>query len=256
MAEPTAEADLFGKRVSDIQENMSGFDTGKLTGISKFIKDYSGIPVASDRTGNFLALHFNQAGEGYTVKVGFEGGKETTLDTDGNYVVKLKNKKPLNVTVTNGADTGTKQLDISGITLNPDVTEELVKEALTNAAESVNKSMDYAKLAVENNKATCTISNGGILVTKVYTDIISGILEELKKNADKFAKIKGGSAEINIKPGQNLQATEVVALVKAVLPDIQPTDPISKLYNKNVELTVVGTDGDEFNYTLEFKNNG
>ena len=75
------------------------------------------------------------------------------------------------------------------------------------------------------------------------------------KNADKFAKIKGGSAEINIKPCQNLQATEVVALVKAVLPDIKPTDPISKLYNRSVELTIEGTDGDEFTYTLEFKSN-
>ena len=64
-----------------------------------------------------MALYFEQATQGYTVKVGFEGGKETTLDTDGNYVIKLKNKKPLNITIEKENEKGTKKLDISGINL-------------------------------------------------------------------------------------------------------------------------------------------
>ncbi len=174
---------------------------------------------------------------------------EGTLDSDGLLIVNIHSTSQT-ITIKNGATS--KVLKLTGLTLNPDVTEELVKEALENAATEVNKKMTYAKLSVEQNKATCTISDGTKTVTNVYTDIISGILEELKKNADKFAKIKGNDAEINIVPGQDLQANEVVALVKAVLPDIKPTDTIDKLYDKNVDLTVVGTDGDEFSYQLSF----
>ena len=119
VSEPGAEEDLFGKHVTDLQKDVTGFDTKKLTGTSKYIRNYEGIPVEEDREGNFLALHFEQAGQGYTVKAGFEGGKETTLDTDGNYVVKLKEKKPIKVTVENETTKGEATIDISGIELEP-----------------------------------------------------------------------------------------------------------------------------------------
>ena len=117
VAEPGPEEDLLGKTVTDLQQNITGFDTGRLKGESKYIENYEGIPEPSERTGNFLALHFEQAKQGYTVKVGFFGGKQTTLDTDGNYVIKLKDKKPLVAIVEKGTEKGTKQIDISGIKL-------------------------------------------------------------------------------------------------------------------------------------------
>lgn len=54
---------------------------------------------------------------GNTVKCQYEGGDVTTLSTtDYQYLIKLKQKKPVTITIT-GKVNATRTLDISGVTL-------------------------------------------------------------------------------------------------------------------------------------------
>lgn len=246
------EGSVLGIDVSDLQDVR--LEGNKVKGKSKYVSSFP--KFSKNAKGNFLALKCEEATKGETINWELSQAKTKgtgTLDEDGILVVQLHSNTQT-VTFKNGKTS--KTLDLTALTLMPDVTQEMVTEALTSAATEVNKKMTYAQLAVEGTKATCTISDGSSkTVTNVYMDIISSIIEELKKNSDKFAKIKGknGTKEVNI-TSDSVQATEIVALVKEVLPDVNPTDKIEKLYNKSVELTVVATDGDTFDYTLEFKN--
>lgn len=244
------EGSVLGLNASDLQDIQ--IEGNKVKGISKYVSSFP--KFSKNAKGNFLALKCEEATKGETINWELSQAKTKgtgTLDEDGILVVQLHSNTQT-VTFKNGKTS--KTLDLTGVTLMPDVTQEMVTEALTNAATEVNKRMDYATLAVEGTKATCTITNGTKTIVQIYTDIVSTIFDELKKNADKFAKIVGGGKEIIIKKDQNINGAELVALVKAVLPDLQPSQPVSQIFGKTVQLQVVATDGDTFDYSLEFKN--
>lgn len=251
------EAATFNKFVKDLQENnvtieKTGEGTGKAKGTLKYVSGWSN-PAGEE--GNWIAVHIDNTKlpEG-AVKFAI-GAAEADPDTkDWNLNVRVDNKQDKVVKIKINGEV-TYSLDLSEMTLMPNVTKEMVKEKLDEAAQQVNTKMSYAKLSVDdNNAATCTITDGTKKVFEVYKDIISTIFDVLKKNANIFAEITGGEKSVHIKADSNIDAMELVNLVKAVLPEVGGQTTIKELYDQTVSLQVVATDGDKFDWTLKFVN--
>lgn len=127
-----ADMDLFGKVVSDLQENIV-FSNNEITGTSKYVTDYTGFSGKTDeQQGNYLALHFSVPGmtigqDGLKVKV-----NKVNLDPDGVHVLILKTLKPITAVATMGDDSFTLTLDPSKLTLTPAPTEEEPAEETEN----------------------------------------------------------------------------------------------------------------------------
>ena len=248
------EEHTFNKQIKDLQENIAfentGEGTGKVTGTIKWVTGYTN-PAYQE--GNVISLHIDgdklPKGE---IKYVFGTTEADPDKNDWNVNLKLNGKDDLTFKIKVDGEV-VYTIDLSELVLMPDVTKEMVKEKLEEAASDVNGKMDYAKLSVDdNNKATCSITNGEKKVFEVYQDIISTIFDVLKKNADVFAEITGGGQSIHIKKDSNIDAAELVKLVKAVLPQVKGTTTISELYDQTVDLQVVATDGDTFDWQLEF----
>lgn len=83
--------DLFGKKASDLQENMAVDNaSGQVTGTSKYVTGYTGFSSKkAEQKGNFCVFHIAVGslviGTSVTVKV-----NGVTLDPDGLFVMRFK----------------------------------------------------------------------------------------------------------------------------------------------------------------------
>lgn len=105
---------LFGKDVSELQENIKIRDN-VVSGTLKYVKGYNDFSsIVEEQSGNYLALKFDEATKGSTVKV--KVTKESTLTDDGIIVLRLKNTEtPITVTID---DNEPQTLQLTGLTLN------------------------------------------------------------------------------------------------------------------------------------------
>lgn len=114
-----ADADLFGKSVSDLQTNVA-INAGKLTGSLKYLASYDGGGFDTSKGHHFIALHAEATGADSitAVVVPTQGGGAVTLDSDGIAVLQLKDDKSQTIVFTGivGDKEQTIELDISGLT--------------------------------------------------------------------------------------------------------------------------------------------
>lgn len=110
--------DLFGKTVSDLQQNVSVGNT-EITGTLKYVDDYTGF--SSDpalQSGNYLALHCEVPGAS-DARITVTVTNPSVLDADGDIVLRIADKDSQTVTVVAEVDgqTLTKEYDLSGLTV-------------------------------------------------------------------------------------------------------------------------------------------
>lgn len=113
-------ADLLGKSVGDLQENIAISDANVITGTLKYVTGYTGFSGdVSEQSGNYIALHFD-ANDGAAIQVEVTGGTRThsgavTLDSDGIALLRLvDNNDVINVTATkSGSTTITKKYTLN-----------------------------------------------------------------------------------------------------------------------------------------------
>lgn len=113
-----AEAERYGKNVGDLQSDVAIDSDGAITGTLAYVTGYTGFSSdADEQEGNYLALKLTaEPHEKIEVAIGDRGPVDVT--DDGFVVIRLTElTDPIEVTVTNGSDSGTKEFDISGLTL-------------------------------------------------------------------------------------------------------------------------------------------
>ena len=121
--------DLFGKTVSDLQENIVISSEG-VTGTVKYIDDYSSAYGSGEDSGNYLVIHCSTPGiEGATITVEVVGGLHgpQTLDEDGICICRITDKSTQTIRVVaskEGYDSDTVELDLSELTLEAAASEE------------------------------------------------------------------------------------------------------------------------------------
>lgn len=89
-----ADTDLFGKVVSDLQEDVVVSAEG-VSGTLKYIDDYSSAYGSGENSGYYLALHCTTPGvEGATITSEVIGGLHgpVTLDEDGIVISRITDK--------------------------------------------------------------------------------------------------------------------------------------------------------------------
>ena len=100
--EIAADEDLFGKIVSDLQEDVV-IGEDKITGTLKHVTDYTGFSSkVEEQSGNYLAIHNTTNGDEpiFVEVVGGTSGP-VQLDSDGIIVLRIANKEQ-KVKVTSG----------------------------------------------------------------------------------------------------------------------------------------------------------
>ena len=118
-----ATVDLFGKYVTDLQENVV-IGTNSIGGHLFYQDDYTGFSSKpEEQTGNFLAIHCNvpdMTTDQYTITVKITN--PVTLDSDGIFVGRIADKDSQTITVVASdgvhADV-TKVFDLSTLTCDP-----------------------------------------------------------------------------------------------------------------------------------------
>lgn len=113
--------DLFGKVVSDLQENIVVGD-GSVTGTLKYISDYSSAYGSGEDSGYYLVLHCTTPGvTGAVITSEVVNGVHgpVTLDEDGIIISRIANKdtQSIQIVATKDGETDTVTLDLSGLTL-------------------------------------------------------------------------------------------------------------------------------------------
>lgn len=102
-----SETEVLGKDVSDLQSNISINSTGRISGVLKYVTDYTGFSGdTNEQSGNYLALKAD-AGEGATITVELVGGNlghPVTLDADKNIVLRIGNNRRQSVKVVASKD--------------------------------------------------------------------------------------------------------------------------------------------------------
>ena len=115
--------DLFGKSVSDLQENIV-VGTSGIAGTLKYVADYSSAFGGDLASGNYLALHFSTPGvEDSTITVEVVNGVSgpVTLDPDGINIARIADKSTQTIRVVaskDGYESVTKVYSLTGLTLN------------------------------------------------------------------------------------------------------------------------------------------
>ena len=114
VAVPSDTTAVSNKQAKDIQTGIQVSDDNKVTGTSNYVEDIEN----AGGEGNYLVLEFPQAKNAKNkVVCSYEGGSPTTLSTnDYQYLIKLKEKKPVTITIT-GEVEATRTLDLTGVTL-------------------------------------------------------------------------------------------------------------------------------------------
>ncbi|MBO7452214.1 MAG: hypothetical protein J6U54_17950 [Clostridiales bacterium] len=110
--------DLFGKTVSDLQQDISVGRTG-ITGTLKYVDDYTGFSGdPSLQSGNYLALHC-EVPDASDVSITVTVTNPSVLDPDGDIVLRIADKDTQTVTVVAVADGQTlrKTFSLRGLTV-------------------------------------------------------------------------------------------------------------------------------------------
>ena len=120
-ADISASEDLFGKTVSDLQENVS-IGNGAITGTLKYVTGYTGFSSDTEmQSGNYLVIHAVDANaDSVTVEVVGGTSGPRTLDSDGIIVLRIANKDTQTVRVISykdGVSKDTKTYSLTGLTL-------------------------------------------------------------------------------------------------------------------------------------------
>lgn len=122
-ADIAGSVDLFGKSVTDLQENIAVGKSG-VTGTLKYVADYSSAFLGDQSSGNYIALHYSVPNvEGVTLTVEVVNGTSgpVTLDPDGICVSRIADKSTQTLKVVaskTGYESVTKTLSLTGLTLN------------------------------------------------------------------------------------------------------------------------------------------
>lgn len=116
-ADIDANEDLFGKTVSDLQENIVVGDNA-ITGTLKYVADYSSAFGSDLDSGNYIALHCEVPDvEDVTITVTVTN--PVTLDPDGLAVLRIADKSSQTITVVaskEGYTSDTKVFSLTGLT--------------------------------------------------------------------------------------------------------------------------------------------
>lgn len=120
-ADIPASEDLFGKTVSDLQENVVIGATG-ITGTLKYVDDYTGFSSKTEeQSGNYLAIHAADSNaDSVTVEVIGGTAGPRTLDSDGLIVLRIADKNTQSIQVKSykdGVAKDTKNYSLTGLTL-------------------------------------------------------------------------------------------------------------------------------------------
>ena len=110
--------DLFGKTVTDLQENIAIRGDG-ISGTLKYVSDYTGFSSKTEeQSGNYLALYANVP-DVDDVKITVTVTKPSVLDEDGTIVLRIADKDSQTVTVVASKDGYTpvkKVFKLNGLT--------------------------------------------------------------------------------------------------------------------------------------------
>ena len=124
-ADIPSSTDLFGKSVTDLQENAV-VRGNKVFGTVKYIADYSAAGYGDgEDSGNYLVLHCAVPGEDdVTITSELVGGVHgpVTLDDDGIVITRITNKNTQTIKVTaskDGYESVTKTFRLNGLNLVP-----------------------------------------------------------------------------------------------------------------------------------------
>lgn len=115
------DTDLFGKVVSDLQEDVVVSSEG-VSGTLKYIDDYSSAYGPGENSGYYLALHCTTPGvEGATITSEVIGGVHgpVTLDEDGIVISRITDKdtQTIEVVAYKDGESDSVTLDLSQLTL-------------------------------------------------------------------------------------------------------------------------------------------
>lgn len=116
----TAEANLFGKTVGELQSDIV-IDETSISGTLHYVTGYTGFSsVSEEQSGNYLALKVDAPEEAIIV-VDLIGGTKgaVELDSDRNIVLKIANKdaQSIEITMEQGDDIVEKTYTLSDLTL-------------------------------------------------------------------------------------------------------------------------------------------
>ena len=120
-ADISAETDLFGKTVSDLQQNVA-VKGQSVAGTLKYVDDYSSAYGAGEDSGNYLVLHAEVPNvDGVTIQAQVVGGVHgpTTLDSDGILISRITDKSSQKIKFVaskEGYRSVTKIFDLNGLT--------------------------------------------------------------------------------------------------------------------------------------------
>ena len=112
--------DLFGKSVTDLQENVS-VGSNAITGTLKYVTGYTGFSSKpEEQQGNYLVIHC-EADDADSITVELVGGTKgpVTLDSDGLIVLLVKDRSQ-KVKVTaykDGEVANVRTYNLNGLTL-------------------------------------------------------------------------------------------------------------------------------------------
>lgn len=116
-----AAENLYGKVVSDLQEDIEVNSNDTITGTLKYVSSYDGW--SSGAKGNFIALHFSAThADSLQVKmVPSEYGLDwQTLDSDGLCVFQVHdNAQTIGIKATYGSVVEERYYRLEGLTLTP-----------------------------------------------------------------------------------------------------------------------------------------
>ncbi len=156
---PSATVAVENKTVQDIQSGIKISDDNKVTGKSLYVK---GINNAGG-DGNYLVFTLPQAKDkANTVTCTYEGGDTTQLSPDDyQYLIKLKEKKPVTIKITGKVNT-TRKLDISEVILMQPINEVITArdgEASTynKQVKDLQENIDITETSSGKGEATGTI---------------------------------------------------------------------------------------------------
>lgn len=119
-ADIPAEANLLGKSVSDLQENIT-ISENAVSGSLKYVTGYTGFSGDAElQSGNFLAVHAEaeNADSIYAELIGGESGP-VQLDADGIVVFRIADKdtQAVKLTTYKGSASESVELSIAGLTV-------------------------------------------------------------------------------------------------------------------------------------------
>ena len=116
--EIAADEDLFGKVLSDLQDDIE-IDDDSITGTLKYVDDYTGFSGDQAlQSGNYTAIHASVP-EVDDVTITVKVTNPVVLDEDGIAVLRIADKSSQTITVVaskEGYESVTKVFDLSGLT--------------------------------------------------------------------------------------------------------------------------------------------